>query len=231
MGPGRIYRLAWIFYLFLALGGAIWIGWGNWSQGGQIPAALFFDKSTWWLDLALGLGLGGMLLALWEGLRHWVNRARELEDQLSDVLGPLESGEAISLALISGFSEELFFRGAVQGTLGFTVALVVFTLLHTGPGRAFRLWTGFAALAGALLGGLMIWRGNLLAPVAAHALVNAVNLRRLARHGAARAAASEGAAEALADGGGARGAEGPELDSGAEDEPTGGADGGTEPPE
>lgn len=128
------------------------------------------------------------MLAVWEGLRRALSQARALEDQLSDVLGPLEPGEATSLALISGFSEELFFRGAVQGALGFTVALVVFTLLHTGPGRAFRLWTAFAALAGAALGGLMIWRGNLLGPVAAHALVNGINLRRLARHGAARAA-------------------------------------------
>jgi Type II CAAX prenyl endopeptidase Rce1-like len=129
------------------------------------------------------------LLALWEGLRRGLSQARALEDQLADVLGPLEPGEATSLALISGFSEELFFRGAVQGALGFTFALVVFTLLHTGPGRPFRLWTAFAALAGAALGGLMLWRGNLLGPVAAHALVNGVNLRRLARHGVERTAA------------------------------------------
>ena len=37
-----------------------------------------------------------------------------------------------------------------------------------------------ALVAGALLGGLMAWRGNLLGPVVGHVLVNAVNLRRLA---------------------------------------------------
>jgi membrane protease YdiL (CAAX protease family) len=58
---------------------------------------------------------------------------------------------------------------------------VLFSLLHTGSGKHFRLWTVFAALAGALFGGLMLWRGNLLAPVLAHVLVNGVNLRRLAR--------------------------------------------------
>jgi membrane protease YdiL (CAAX protease family) len=57
---------------------------------------------------------------------------------------------------------------------------VLFALLHTGPGRHFRLWTVFAVLAGALFGGLMLWRGNLLAPVVGHVLVNGVNLRRLA---------------------------------------------------
>lgn len=189
---GRIYRLAWVFYLFLALGGAIWIGW----RGRTIPLELFVDRAAWWQDLALGLGVGGALLGLWEALRRMVPRARDLEDKLTEVLGPLEPGEAVSLALISGFAEELFFRGAVQGSIpgagGFVVALIVFTLLHTGPGPAFRLWTGFAALAGAALGGLMLWRGNLLAPVVAHALVNAVNLRRLA--GRAATGPSEGAA-------------------------------------
>jgi len=108
------------------------------------------------------------------------------------MLGPLAPGETLSLALISGFSEELFFRGAMQGVFGFTLTLVVFTLLHTGPGRAFRLWTAFAAVAGALLGGLMSWRGSLLAPVVAHVLVNGVNLRRLARSAAPEGGAPRG---------------------------------------
>ena len=53
-------------------------------------------------------------------------------------------------------------------------------ILHSGPGRAFRLWTLFAAVAGLLFAGLMQWRGNLLAPMAGHFVVNAVNLWRLA---------------------------------------------------
>lgn len=82
--------------------------------------------------------------------------------------------------MLSGFAEELFFRGAVQGSWGFVWATLLFALMHTGPDRAFRLWTLFALLAGALFGGLMLWRGNLLAPVTAHFVVNAVNLRRIA---------------------------------------------------
>ncbi len=96
------------------------------------------------------------------------------------MLGPLTASEAFGLALLSGFAEELFFRGAVQGQWGFVPATILFALLHSGPGRAFRFWTLFAALAGLLFGGLMVWRGNLLAPVLGHFLVNGVNLRRLA---------------------------------------------------
>ncbi len=82
--------------------------------------------------------------------------------------------------MLSGFAEELFFRGALQGTVGLVGATILFGLLHSGPGKAFRLWTLFALLAGGILGLLMHWRGNLLGPVAGHFLVNAVNLRRLA---------------------------------------------------
>ena len=174
--PGRLYRFAWGLYLFLALAGVLWIG----VQRGRIPLSFFVDVRGWWLDLGLGIGAGLLLLALWWTAERAFPLARELEARLATLLGPLTPAEAVGLALLSGFAEELFFRGAVQGTLGWTAATFLFGLLHSGPGRAFRLWTLFAVLAGAVLGGVMVWRGNLLGPVVGHFLVNAVNLRRLA---------------------------------------------------
>jgi hypothetical protein len=174
--PGRLYRFAWGLYLFLALAGAIWIGF----QRGVIPLSLFLDTRHWWLDLGLGLGTGLLLLGLWAAAERIFPLARELEAKLAQALGPLSGSEALALALLSGFAEELFFRGAVQGTLGLVGATILFGLLHSGPGREMRLWTLFALLAGGVLGLLMQWRGNLLGPVAGHFLVNAINLRRLA---------------------------------------------------
>lgn len=84
------------------------------------------------------------------------------------------------MALLSGFAEELLFRGAIQGSLGIWVATILFALLHSGPGGSFRLWPVFALVAGALFGALVLWRGNLLAAIVAHAVVNAINLGRLA---------------------------------------------------
>jgi membrane protease YdiL (CAAX protease family) len=174
--PGRLYRFAWGLYLFLALAGAIWIGF----QKGVIPLSLFLDTRRWWLDLGLGLGAGLLLLGLWAAAERIFPLARDLEAKLSQALGPLSGSEAFALALLSGFAEELFFRGAVQGTLGLAGATILFGLLHSGPGKELRLWTLFALLAGGVLGLLMVWRGNLLGPVAGHFLVNAINLRRLA---------------------------------------------------
>jgi len=160
----------------LAVGGAVWIG----LREGVIPLRLFIDPRQWWLDLLLGAGAGLLLLGLWKGTERIFPLARELEDQLGGALGPLGRSEVIALAVLSGFAEELFFRGAVQGSVGWLPATLLFAVLHTGPGRAFRLWTLFAVVAGLLFGGLMEVRGNLLGPVVAHFLVNAVNLWRLA---------------------------------------------------
>lgn len=172
-----IYRLAWVFYLVLAVGGILWLGWSE----GRIGLERFVDAERWWLDLGIGAVAGLALLGVWQGARRLFPSAERLEAQLAELLGPMETSEVIGLALLSGFAEEIFFRGAVQGAWGWFPATVMFALLHAGPGAGYRIWTAFAAVAGLALAGLMIWRGNLLAPVVTHALVNGVNLARLAR--------------------------------------------------
>jgi hypothetical protein len=173
----RLYRVAWAVYLLLAIAGAVWLG----LSGGGLTLARFLDPATWWLDLLWGLGAGGALLGLWLAGRTLLPMARELERTIASLLDGLSPPDALALALISGFAEELFFRGAVQGSWGIVAATLLFALLHTGPGRPFLLWTLFALVAGALFGVLALQRGNLLAPITAHVLVNAVNLSRLTR--------------------------------------------------
>jgi membrane protease YdiL (CAAX protease family) len=121
-----------------------------------------------------------VLVGVWALIRRFVPTARRLEADLARMLGPLATAEVVALALLSGLAEEIFFRGAVQGALGWPLATLLFTLLHTGPGRSYRIWTLFAAIAGLLLAGLVVWRHTLLPAIVAHALVNGVNLRHLA---------------------------------------------------
>ncbi len=174
-GAEQLYRIAWVLYLTLAVGGALWIG----ARTGRIPLELFVDPAGWWLDLGLGIVTGVALLGFWQAGLRLLPSAAALEETLAEMLRGIEMPEVVVLALLSGFAEELFFRGAVQSAWGWPLATALFALLHVGPGAAFRSWTLFAAVAGLAFAGLMLWRGNLLAPVVAHALVNAVNLRRL----------------------------------------------------
>jgi hypothetical protein len=176
---GPLYRLAWIFYLLLAVGAVLWIG----ARRGEIPVSLFIGPRRWWLDIAAGVAAAVLLVGFWRLLRRLTARARELEARLGDILTGAQPGELLGLALLSGFAEELFFRGAMQGAWGWLPATLLFALLHSGPGPAFRVWTLFAAVAGLVFAGLVVWRGNLLAPILAHVLVNAWNLRRLATGG------------------------------------------------
>lgn len=150
-------------------------------RDGRIRVDLFINLEAWWIDLGVGLAAGSLLILVWILARQTLPAARRLEAELAELLGELGTSEVVGLALLSGFAEELFFRGAVQGAWGWLPATILFALLHAGPGATFRIWTAFAAIAGLTLAALMIWRGNLLAPVVTHVLVNGINLDRLSR--------------------------------------------------
>ncbi len=173
----QILQLGAWFYMFMAIGGVAWL----WFDLGDIPLTRFVNPASWWIDLALGAGVAVLMVGTWQVLLWRVQLAQKLEDRLMGILGPLTWDQAIVLALISGFAEELLFRGAIQPSLGWIAATLLFALLHTGPGKELRFWTVYALIAGLIFAGLMEWRGNILAPVVAHFVVNAVGLIRLGR--------------------------------------------------
>jgi membrane protease YdiL (CAAX protease family) len=161
----------------MAVGGLVWIGW----QRRTIPLALFLPPAAPWVDLLAGVAAAGVLLGAWWLALRFVPLASRLEERLRGTLGPLAPHEAMGLAVLSGIGEEVFFRGAMQPQWGYLVTTVLFGVLHSGRGRELLLWSASALLAGAVLGALMEWRGNLLGPVVCHALVNAVQLSRILR--------------------------------------------------
>lgn len=111
---------------------------------------------------------------------------RALENQAGDsvefLLGPRTVGNlAVSLLLVgilTGFSEELFFRGALQRLLASTsmsrhaaiwLAAIVFSAVHLQ-------FYGFVPrlLLGAFFGYLLMWSGSVWLPVIAHTLNNSL---------------------------------------------------------
>jgi membrane protease YdiL (CAAX protease family) len=131
-------------------------------------------------DLAVGAATGLAVIALSAELARRTAWGDRLARALAHVLGRLSLAECIGLALLSGVAEEAFFRGALQPQVGLLAASALFALAHFAPRRDLLPWTLFSFAAGLALGGLFAWTGNLVAPVVAHALVNAVNLRVLA---------------------------------------------------
>lgn len=103
--------------------------------------------------------------------------ARDLHRSFHDLLGPLTAREIVILAAASSIGEELLFRGALLPWLGVWWQAAVFALLHVGPGKRFLPWTVSALVLGAAFGELAIWTTNLGAPIAAHFLINYLNLR------------------------------------------------------
>jgi len=176
LASGLLYKLAWNFYLLLAVVAVVWLG----LRAGSIPLSLFVRWPEAIVDLGLGVAAGLALVGLWTLGRKWLASARDFEDELRRLFGGLEPAEALGLALLSGFAEELFFRGAVQQAFGWVAATVLFAALHLGSGKGFRLLALFAAIGGLVFSGLVIWRGSLLSAMVAHIVVNGINLRHLA---------------------------------------------------
>jgi len=71
-------------------------------------------------------------------------------------------------ALLSGGSEEFFFRGVLMPEIGLGASSVVFGLLHAVN----WIYVAWAALIGAGLGLLATHGGSLVAPAVAHATFN-----------------------------------------------------------
>jgi membrane protease YdiL (CAAX protease family) len=130
-------------------------------------------------DVAVGLLAGAIVVLLSREFTRRTRSGEALARAFGEVLGRLSVFECLVLAALSAVAEEAFFRGALQPLLGWLATSLVFGLVHFVPRREFLPWTGFALLAGLLLGGLFEATGNLVAPVIAHATVNAVNLRFL----------------------------------------------------
>jgi membrane protease YdiL (CAAX protease family) len=137
---------------------------------------------AWSVPAALGAGVlaGLVALAISEALTRWTPLGHALSKLLAESIGPLDRRDAWLLALASGLAEEMFFRGALQPQVGLVAASVLFGAAHFLPRRELVLWSVYAIVMGLGLGALFEWTGQLAAPVAAHVVVNGINLPRLA---------------------------------------------------
>ena len=142
---------------------------------------------------AIGVAMGLLLVVLTRLLHDRYSWARVLHSEFNDVLGPLSDREILLLAAASAIGEEFLFRGALllhlkallPGVAGLLLALfgsaAIFALLHIGPSARFLPWTLSSFIVGVLLAGVYVALGDLIAPIAIHFTVNALNLKDIAR--------------------------------------------------
>lgn len=151
------------------------------------------DAPAWFLlgGPAIGAGVGLGVVGLTRLAARYFQWARDLNASFRDLLGPLTGREIVILALASSVGEELLFRGALLPWLGIWVQGGIFALLHVGPGKRFLPWTVSAFVLGVGFGALAQWTGNLGGPIAAHFMINFLNLRYIVRIPRARPAAAD----------------------------------------
>jgi CAAX protease family protein len=166
-----------------------------WARGTPLLHPKPLHPQPW---LALGLSLDGGSAHLWSLLggigfglmvvaasRVTVQRfewARRLHLELRPFARGLDATSIVVLALLSSAGEELLFRGLLQPWMGLIPQALVFGLAHQMPGPSRWIWVSWACLVGLALGGLFEVTGSLLGPLAAHALVNGLNLKFLKEH-------------------------------------------------
>lgn len=158
-------------------------------QGGlgafALLAAVVFDLRSW---LAIDFGVDALtqsllatappvavILALMRQRWQWVERLDRLVRQhLLPLFREARPTAVFAVALMAGISEELLFRGVIQGglsdVLGLLGALAVASLLFGLAHAVTRIYFLMTCLMGLYLGWLYLATGNLLVPVLVHFL-------------------------------------------------------------
>jgi membrane protease YdiL (CAAX protease family) len=168
------------FYAALLLVGFFWHAVAQdsndvWRQGPEI--GLWTLTWTALLGAALGLATVQVFRAL-EIHMAWIG---ELHREFGSIFGRPSNAELALIAAASALGEEVFFRGAMLDAWGLWASSLVFALLHIPPRLKLWPWTLSSLILGLVLGWLTQETGNLGAAVAAHFVINLLNLMYITR--------------------------------------------------
>jgi membrane protease YdiL (CAAX protease family) len=130
----------------------------------------------------LGLAIGGLIVVLTRAMVSRWKWAQRLHGELRPLARGINGVGIVVLALLSSIGEELLFRGLLTPAIGIVPQALIFGFAHQIPGRSRWAWATWATLVGLILGAMFRLTGSLVGPLAAHALINALNLSYLKRH-------------------------------------------------
>ena len=171
---------------WLAVSGLIYLpatalaaGWVVWSHGWAEAAARQVGTAPL-MALCVGLVTGGVFALGSQQITPHFAWGRDMADALSAQLGGLSPRVTLAMAVLSSVGEEWVFRGLLQPAIGLIPASILFGLVHIPMERALRWWPLLAFAIGLCMGALYDAFGGLVAPIAMHFAINALNLRWLA---------------------------------------------------
>ena len=166
----RIVRLSFWVYLPMALSGWFAIAPGDF----RISAPERFFP---------GLAIAGIVTGLVVVLSRLASRHTTwgvaLREEFTVLLVGLDSRQVLLLSLLSGFGEEILFRGVLHPRLGLIPTALLFAAFHFPYRRSLVPWTAFALGVGLVLGWLVDWSGSLWPAVVLHFMINYFNLHDL----------------------------------------------------
>lgn len=169
----------WVVVAFYGALAAIGIVWDVY-RGGE-PGVIMAHPDTALRDASIGIGAGLAVVLISRILEARWAAARELALELRRSLGELSTLDVFVYAATSSVAEEIFFRGAMQGAIGWVATSVIFGFVHGGFAARLWFWSLFALVMGFWLGWAALWTGSLLAPTLTHFVTNLLNLRALSR--------------------------------------------------
>lgn len=194
--PDEVFLTAVLFESALAVV-ALVLGWAMGPSARQFVPELDWDQiGTLVAGVAQGLVAAIPILIAIELIRRvpWepiLELERLTDDHMIRSLLKLQPSELIVISLCAGIGEELLFRGWLMYWIadGLTLAVpdvsaqVVLILALVASSVVFgffhpitRLYIVLATLMGIYFGALVIWTGNLLVPIVAHAAYDAAQL-------------------------------------------------------
>ncbi len=141
----------------------------NWDQAQWITALKC-------VGISLGFSFG--IHYLFEG---WFGGYRQLMNLMVEILGPCSFLGAFYLAFLSGFGEEILFRGAIQPFIGLVPASILFGLVHLGPDGKPNAWSLAAGLMGLILGYIYQQTSSLWLVATTHMIINFISILKLRR--------------------------------------------------
>lgn len=181
MSPRRIVVASLLVYPVMAVLGLVWAVFRDRPWVVMHPEP-WVEMPTAWrhgVSLAGGVLVAVGTVALSAALVRRFAWARELHLGFRETLGPLRGRHILVVALASGIGEEIFFRGALQPSIGWVAASVIFGIVHVGPSKRFWPWTVWALVFGFVVGALFEATGSIVGPIVAHVWINHENLHHI----------------------------------------------------